>query len=420
MKILVVADYPRPGHQVSGHFNQSSVRAMKEYCDKVEVIAHRQYLPRWVSWFPVPRWKTYAATMNFEVHDGISIHRPGFLQLPWIGYPYWIDKGAFLWCRGTARELHRRVGFDAIVCFNLIGTGGVAWRLGQDLGIPASGWATGSDVRLAAGSRTERVVARAINRLDLVFYQSRELFEIGARLLGISTEMMPEGKHVVLSRGIPEPPSLPKTKTRNRLRSALGISDNEILVLSVGRILRRKGIFDLLEAVSLAATRDPRIRCVVLGSMPAFDETSSVQKVLDRSSILTDRVKLLPACIPDKVWEYLYAADIFAFPSHNEGMPNSLLEAMAVGLPAVAFAIPAVRVIEAGTEGLVVIPPFDAVLFAEAIVRLAASPNDRARIGEKGRVQVMERFMVRNSMAEALRRLSELVQRRRSLLDKTN
>ena len=63
--------------------------------------------------------------------------------------------------------------------------------------------------------------------------------------------------------------------------------------------------------------------------MPAFDETNSVQKKLDQTPNLKERVKLLPACSPDQTWEYLCAADIFAFPSQQrfEGMPNSLLEA---------------------------------------------------------------------------------------------
>jgi glycosyltransferase involved in cell wall biosynthesis len=416
MKILVVAEYPYSGHQFGGHFNQRCVIALKEYCDRIEVMAHRQYLPRWVSSLPVipRRWRMYAAMANFEIRDGISIHRPGFLRLPWIGYPYWIDRGAFFWCRRTVRELHRRVGFDAMLSFDLFGTGGVAWRLGRDLGIPASGWATGGDMRQPPGTRLERIVAQAIKRLDLVFYQSRELFEIAARILGIHPEMMLKEKHLVLSRGIPEPPSLPKTETRNRVRSALGIIDNEILVLSVGGIVREKGVFELLEAISLAAARDARIRCVLLGSRPVFDETSSVQKLLDRTPILKDRVKLLPACVPDKVWEYLCAADIFAFPSYEEGMPNSLLEAMAMGLPAVAFAIPAALEIEAGTGSPVLVPPLDSALFAQAILHLAASPDERITIANRGRTQVLQRFMVRKNMAEAVRWLAQVVEKRNS------
>jgi glycosyltransferase involved in cell wall biosynthesis len=414
MKILVVADYPRPSHQIAGHFNERCVRALKEYCDIVAVMAHRPYIPRWLSSLPVvPRWKTYAATRNLEVRDGVSIHRPAFFQLPWVCRTYWVDGGAFFWCRRTVRELHRRLGFDAIISFDLFGMGGVAWRLGEDLGIPVSGWATGSDMRQPAGSRRERVLTQTINRLDLVFYQSRELFEIAAGLLGISSEKMPKKKHVLLSRGIPEPPPLPQ-ETRKRVRSWLGINDDQILVLSVGAILREKGVFELLDAVSLAAARDDRICCALLGSLPAFDETKRVEQVLERNSILKKRIKLVPACRPDKVWEYLSAADIFAFASHSEGMPNSLLEAMAVGLPSVAFEIPPVLEIEAKTGALIPVPPLNSALFARALSRLASSADERVRIGGIAKAQVMERFMVRNNMAKALQCIAEVVNSRKS------
>ena len=113
-----------------------------------------------------------------------------------------------------------------------------------------------------------------------------------------------------------------------------------------------------------------------MGSHPAFDETIAVQKYLDKIPAVKERVRLLPACAQDKVWEYLCAADIFAFPStyKGEGMPNSLLEAMVMGLPAVAFAIPPVLEIEAGTRRThVLVPPLRlARLLAEAILRLAA------------------------------------------------
>ena len=142
-----------------------------------------------------------------------------------------------------------------------------------------------------------------------------------------------------------------------------------------------------------------------------IDETNIVQKMVDEIPGLTERVRLLPACSPDKVWEYLCGADIFAFPSHKEGIPNSLLEAMAMSVPAIAFAIPPMLEIEAGAGGLVVVTSSDSRLFSQAILRLAASSDERARIGEKGRAQVMDRFMVRKNMAEALQRLAKVVEK---------
>jgi len=225
-------------------------------------------------------------------------------------------------------------------------------------------------------------------------------------------------KHVVLPRGIPDPPALSRATLRRQLRQELGVADNNILAVAIGRVTREKGIYELIEAVSLAARQEPRITCVVIGALPAYDETAAVEKHLDQIPYVREKVRILPACDPAKVWEYLCAADIFAFPSHNEGMPNSLLEAMAVGLPAIAFAIPPVLEIEAGSGGIVMVPPLDSQQFSKEILRLAASPFERTRIGESGRVQVMERFSVRKNMGEAVRWLETLINKHPQTADR--
>jgi glycosyltransferase involved in cell wall biosynthesis len=311
--------------------------------------------------------------------------------------------------------MHRRVSFDAIVSFDLYGAGGLAWRLGKDLGIPACGWATGGDLAQPPGSARQRVVLQALTELDLIFYQSRELFEVASELIGLHPNEMPQDRHLVLARGIEPPPNLPVTQIRSQVRSAWGISDNQVLVLNIGRVVREKGMFELLEAMEIALARDQRIACAIVGSHPGFDETATVRKRLEASPCLRQRIKLLPACSPDQTWEYLCAADIFAFPSHKrfEGMPNSLLEAMVMGIPAVAFAIRPVLEIEAETGALFCVPTFDTNQYAEAILRLANSPAERTRIGQRGKCQVLKRFMVKKNTTTALTHLTRVVEKRR-------
>ena len=412
MKILVIAGtYPHPGHLFSGVFNEKCVVALRDLCDYVEVLAPRPYVPPGFSF--MPRWKAYSAIKGYEVRNGVAVHRPPTPVIPRVGAALWVDLAPFLSCRALAGRLHRRTKFDAIISFDLVQAGGLAWRIGKDLGIPAAGWAFGNDIRHPKLSPLGGVVARAIERLHVVFYQSRELFEKGASLLGLSPDRMPCDRHVILPHGIPPPPPLPRRQVRDRIRQEWGIPEGHAVVLYTGRIFREKGVFELLEAVSLAASRDSRITCVVVGSHPAYDETGAVIKKLDDTLLLKERVRVLPVCNPDKVWEYLCAADIFAFPSHKEGMSNSLLEAMIMGVPAVAFAIPSVLEIGAETEALLMVPPFDSELFSEAILRLAASPDERVRIGEIAKGQVMGRFMVRKNMAKALDHLVQVIEERK-------
>ena len=214
------------------------------------------------------------------------------------------------------------------------------------------------------------------------------------------------GRHVVLPRGIPGPPGLARGEVRKRLRGELGVTPDQLLVLSIGRLVRDKGVFELLDALSAAGKKDPRLVSVLVGGKPGFDEESAVEERRRNDPVLARSVRLMPAVPPEKVWELLCAADLFAFASHREGMPNSLLEAMAMGVPAVAFAIPPVREIEGGKGAPVLVPPLDAAAFAEALLRLASSSEERRRTGEAGRARVLERFSVRKNMASALERLS--------------
>jgi teichuronic acid biosynthesis glycosyltransferase TuaC len=414
MRILVVvSNYPHPGHRFSGIFNERSVNALKENCELVAVLAPRPYVPNVLTNFlPPGRWEAYAEVKSFEVRNGIAVYRPPYLQLPRVAASFWQDRGAYFCCVKTVRKLMARHKFDAILSFGLDGSGGLAWRLARRFGILVAVWATGSDIRNAESTAAHQSVLRTLRNADLVIYQSRELLEIAARITNTSPQSFSSKHHIVLSRGIPEPPILPKDELRRRERAQLGIGSDEILVLFIGRVTRPKGMFELLEAMSLAVSRNRKLKCLIIGSKPAFDETATIQKKLEEALDLREHVKMLAACDPEKVWEYLCAADIFAFPSHNEGMPNSLLEAMAMGVPSIAFAIPAILELESGTGAVALVPPLNTVLFGQAILRLAASQDERARIGKIGKEQVMERFMVRKNMGKACAHLARIIAER--------
>ena len=135
-----------------------------------------------------------------------------------------------------------------------------------------------------------RALRRTLQNLDLVFYQSGELLTRAADVLGIDANRMPRDRHIILPRGIGSPPRLSR-QTRERVRTDLGISEEQVLVVSVGRITREKGIFELVDAVLLAAAREPAIVCVVVGSNPAFDETHKVQQYLDQLPDLKHRIR---------------------------------------------------------------------------------------------------------------------------------
>jgi glycosyltransferase involved in cell wall biosynthesis len=116
------------------------------------------------------------------------------------------------------------------------------------------------------------------------------------------------------------------------LRSRLGIPRGSRIALTVGRLSKEKGHADLIDAIAhlQKAGGCPAIRFVIVGDGP---ERSALERRA-RESGIADRV--LFAGHQDGVRTYYGLADAFILPSHSEGSPNALLEAMSAGLPIVS------------------------------------------------------------------------------------
>jgi glycosyltransferase involved in cell wall biosynthesis len=164
-----------------------------------------------------------------------------------------------------------------------------------------------------------------------------------------------------------------------------------------------------VEAFEQVRRERPEIVCALVGAHDGFDDSAELRTKLERAPELARRVRLLPACPPERVWDYLHAGDVFVFPSHSEGMPNSLLEAMAAGLPALAGEIPAVREIDNGAGVLEIVPTRDAAALARGLIGLASSSERRKHLSERGKARVLDHYQAKTNMAEAIRRLNAVV-----------
>lgn len=122
---------------------------------------------------------------------------------------------------------------------------------------------------------------------------------------------------------------------KTRLRRDLGLSDGTRVLLCVGRLSLEKGHADLVQALPKIRelTNGGPLRLVLVGEGP---ERPRIEKLCRRLR-LTDVVTL--AGQQNDIDPFYSIADLFLLPSHNEGCPNVLLEAMAAGVPVVATAV---------------------------------------------------------------------------------
>ncbi len=172
---------------------------------------------------------------------------------------------------------------------------------------------------------------------------------------------------------------------RQRIRAELGCPAEAVVVVIVSRLVRHKGHPELLDAM-----RDvPGAELWVVGERLASDHGADMEAALAGSG-LGPRLRRLG--YRADVADVLAAADIFALPSHFEGLPMSVIEAMLTGLPVVATSIrgPREQVVD-GETGLLV-PPGTVAPLAEALRRLAGDAGLRARMGEAGRARAMAHY----------------------------
>ncbi|HZV48435.1 MAG TPA: glycosyltransferase family 4 protein [Candidatus Dormibacteraeota bacterium] len=161
------------------------------------------------------------------------------------------------------------------------------------------------------------------------------------------------------------------------------LRDDCVNVLFVGRLEKRKGLRDLLQAYRYLRVRVPRSRLIIAGDGPLRGMVDSFVSKHRLENVV------LPGYVPDQVLPRFYnSADIFCAPATGrESFGIVLLEAMASGLPVVATEIPGyMSVVEPGVDSLTVRPK-SPIALGEALTVLARDPLLRQRLAARGLVK---------------------------------
>jgi glycosyltransferase involved in cell wall biosynthesis len=198
--------------------------------------------------------------------------------------------------------------------------------------------------------------------------------------------------------------SIFKPADRAEMRSLLGLPLDAFVVVIVATLRSWKGHRFLLEA--MAQLRGQRL--IIVGDGPGRE---NLRVQVDELG-LGERVEF--AGHRDEVAPWLQSADVAALPSYaNEGVPQSLMQAMACGVPVVTTAVGAIsEIVEDGVQGLVVAPR-DATAIANALRRLEQDSGLRHALGAAGLAHARERFSL-DRMLDAMETVFHTVLRRSS------
>jgi len=248
----------------------------------------------------------------------------------------------------------------------------------------------------------ERLLGRCCT--DILFTQSEEDRGTAIRERIVSPERatwIGNGVDPARFRSAPDP----------SLCEKLGLSQDHLVLGFVGRLVREKGVRELLEALRKIVPEHPTVRLLVVGDTLSSDRSRNYATGVASevaSYGLSERVVFTG--FQDDPAPYYALMDVFVLPSHREGMPRTILEAMASGLPVVATDIRGCReeVLDGVTGRLV--PVRDAAALAEAIGSILSDPAAARAMGEKGRSRLESVFLESDVLDRQLRVYKEIVQ----------
>ncbi|MBE5316835.1 MAG: glycosyltransferase [Xanthomonadales bacterium] len=356
MKVLVITNlFPLPWEPGRGLFNAAQLTRLAQR-HPVHVVVP----VAWRSW-----WRHRRAARGSHDYQGITVTPVPYFYTPGL----WRASYAFSLWLSLWRALPRfqRWGADVLLATWLYPDGVAAVRLARRLGLPVLLKAHGSDVNVQCQAPARRrQVVQAAAASAAVLTVSRDLAE-QLQAHGVDAQRL----HT-LYNGIDLQRFAPADGAE--ARRALDLPAADRVLLYVGNLKRSKGVLDLVEALRQLPA-DEWQHCIVIGE----GEDRAAMEALARQYGLSERLRWLGRQPHAQIGQWLAACDLLLLPSHAEGVPNVVLEAMASGRPVVVSDLPGIREVTPEFAGLRA-PPQQPAAFAAAIAAALGRGWDSARI----------------------------------------
>lgn len=176
-----------------------------------------------------------------------------------------------------------------------------------------------------------------------------------------------------------------------KLAEELNLRDeSKFTFLFVGRIVKDKGINELVGAFKKLNSEYPDIRLLLVG--PYEDNLDPISQETRDAISAYDDIVAVGKKMGEELLAFYVAADCFVMPSYREGFPNTLLESGAMGLPSIVTDINGSReIIHDGENGMIVAPQNEDRLY-QAMKVMLTSPVDRERMADNARKMIADRF----------------------------
>lgn len=171
-------------------------------------------------------------------------------------------------------------------------------------------------------------------------------------------------------------------------KQALGISSLDFVFIFVGRIVKDKGINEMVAGFTKLSSNNPHSVLLLVGSFE--DDLDPVSEVTNR--LISENSKIIPTGFQEDVRIYFALSDALIFPSYREGFPNVVMQAGAMSLPAIVSDISGCIEIIVQYENGIIIPSKNEFAVFDAMEKLIADPELYESMREKSRSMILSRF----------------------------
>ena len=382
MKILVLTMwYPYDENPLLGTFVEEQVRAIAALGQEIRVVQPLPSAPFPLSRFS-RRYRLIAGAPATESRHGIPVYHPRYLTLPrHICYEQ-AGRWMYLGARRTLDAIRHAWHFDVIHAHETFPPGFVANRYRDDdaPNVRVVQTIHGTSIRDAPtyNRRCFDRVGESLRKADARCFVSAEGRMRAGTLYG---RWASESSDYVTNGVNPEKFALAPADRGAVEDLARRYPRAEALnLLFVGNLLPAKGVLELLEATRrLLASDGPRVRLLLVG--PNYMQ-KEIRRFVDGAGI-ADSVEVVGPVPHSSVKHWMSFCDIFILPSHFEGVPTVLFEALYLGKPSVFTRVGGIPNVITESEAML-IEPRSVDTIVKAVSVLLADPDLRARLASNG------------------------------------
>jgi glycosyltransferase involved in cell wall biosynthesis len=393
MHLLVVAlSFPSPENPYRGSFVGQQVQLLCEctQINRITVLSPTTFVPTFLR--KVRRVAAQAVLpQRYEMVEGrCEVLFPRYIKAPGNWLLGWT---AFQWCHIVDQTVARFAKTSPVSLIHANAGSVSSWaaiRAARKHRIPCVVTYQGSEVHQTLARRRKgwRLCRDSFQQADLNLFVSRSLEHI------LRQHAQPTGRCEILRRGVDQTRFFPSTQLT---------ADRKVLF--VGRIEEAKGIFDLLAAWEKVARICPDAELTIVG--PDHTNGSFLREVqrrkVDRSITLTGPLS------PLAVAELMRRSRLFCLPSHAEGTPNCVMEALACGLPVVATRVGGIPdIVEHEQSGLLV-GAKDTEGLAAVIIALLRNFDKCVRMGQAAHAFARQHLDARRTATRLVELYTELI-----------